>query len=106
MSAAHANVPIQPVVINYREINGEPFSLKNRDHVCWYGDMTFVTSMWKSMIVKSVTAEIEFLEKIYPTLEDDRGVIAEKAHALISAKFVPAKRLVSADSIPSEGNQI
>ncbi len=91
MAAAHAGVPIQPVVINYREINGEPFSLKNRDHVCWYGDITFVSSMWKSMIVKSVTAEVEFLEKIYPKIDDDRSLIAEKAHSLISAKFVPAR---------------
>ena len=97
MAAAHAGVPIQPVVINYREINGEAFSIKNRDHVCWYGDITFVTSMWKAMILKSVTAEVEFLEKIYPTLDDDRSVIAEKAHRLISSKFVPAK------SVPVEG---
>ncbi len=36
MAAARAGVPIQPVVINFPEINGEPFSLKTRDYVCWY----------------------------------------------------------------------
>lgn len=91
MAAAHAGVPIQPIVINFRKINGEEFSLKWRDHVCWYGDIPFVTAMWKSLTLKSVEAEVEFLEKIYCTTDDDRGLIADKAHALISAKFVPVK---------------
>ncbi|WP_295903064.1 lysophospholipid acyltransferase family protein [uncultured Bdellovibrio sp.] len=102
MAAAQAGVPIQPVVINFREINGEEFSLKWRDHVCWYGDIPFVTSMWKTMTLKSVTAEIEFLEQIHTTVEDDRGVIAEKAHALIAAKFVPVKGLPDATPTPAD----
>ncbi|HWU44363.1 MAG TPA: lysophospholipid acyltransferase family protein [Bdellovibrio sp.] len=93
MAAAHAGVPIQPAVINFREVNGEDFSLKWRDHLCWYGDIPFATSLWKSLTLKSVRAEIEFLEKIYPTVEDDRGLVADKAHALIAAKFVPVKGL-------------
>ncbi|WII72195.1 lysophospholipid acyltransferase family protein [Bdellovibrio sp. 22V] len=93
MAAAHAGVPIQPVVVNFKSINDEDFSLKWRDHVCWYGDIPFVTSMWRSLSLKSVKAEIEFLEQIHPTVEDDRGVIADKAHSLIAAKFRPVKGL-------------
>lgn len=102
MAAAQAGVPIQPVVINFREINGEEFNLKWRDHVCWYGDIPFVTSMWKTMTLKSVTAEIEFLEKIHASPEDDRGAVAEKAHALISAKFVPVKGVPQEAQTPGE----
>lgn len=102
MAAAHAAVPIQPVVINFRELNGEEFNLKWRDHVCWYGDIPFVTSMWKTMTLKSATAEIEFLEQIHSTPEDDRGVIAEKAHALVAAKFVPVKGLPQEAQAPVE----
>lgn len=91
MAAAHANVPIQPVVVNFRKINGEDFTVKWRDHVCWYGDISFATSMWKSAILKSVVAEIEFLEQIIATPDDDRALVAAKAHASISAKFVPVK---------------
>lgn len=91
MAAAHAAVPIQPVVINYRKINGDDFTLKWRDHVCWYGDIPFATSMWKTLTLRSVKAEIEYLEKIYSSPEDDRGLIADRAHALIAAKFVPVK---------------
>lgn len=100
MAAAHASVPIQPVVVNFRKINGEEFTLKWRDHVCWYGDISFVTSMWKSAILKSVVAEIEFLEQIIASPNDDRAVIADKAHASISAKFIPVKdHLVGGQSV-------
>ncbi|MGZ3772878.1 MAG: lysophospholipid acyltransferase family protein [Pseudobdellovibrionaceae bacterium] len=97
MAAAHAEVPIQPVVVNFRKINGEEFSLKWRDHVCWYGDIPFLTSMWKSAILKSVTAEIEFLEPITVGPSDDRATVADKAHAVISSKFRPVKVMSEVD---------
>jgi 1-acyl-sn-glycerol-3-phosphate acyltransferase len=90
MAAAQAGVPIQPVVVNFLEINGQPFSLKNRDRVCWYGDMGFMTAIWNSFTLKSLTIQIEFLEKFYPTMQDDRGAVADKAHDMIAAKFRPA----------------
>lgn len=102
MAAGQAGVPIQPVVINFSEINGEEFSLKWRDHVCWYGDIPFITSMWKTMTLKSVTVEAEFLEKIPVSPEDDRGVVADKAHALISAKFIPVKGIPEEAQAPVE----
>lgn len=93
MAAAYAEVPIQPVCINFRQINGDEFTLKWRDHVCWYGDIPFVTALWKLLTLKSIKAEVAFLEKIYCTPEDDRGLIADKAHALVSGHFVPVKGL-------------
>ena len=32
---------VVPVSIVYHRVDGEPFSLANRDRICWYGDMTF-----------------------------------------------------------------
>lgn len=87
MSAALAQLPIQPTVFNWVTINNEPFTLKNRDLVCWYGDMGFVTSMWAHLKLKEVTAEIEYLEPIASTLKDDRTMIAELAHDRIAEKF-------------------
>lgn len=91
MAAAYGEVPIQPVVINFRKINGEDFNLKWRDSVCWYGDMSFVTTGWRLLGLDSVLGEVEFLEKIYPKVEDDRGLVADRAHALIAAKFQPVR---------------
>jgi len=89
MAAGLAGVPIQPVVINFRKVNGEPFGFKWRDSLCWYGDITFLQSLWAALKLKSVEAEIEFLEQIHSTPEDDRGLIADRAHSLISAKYAP-----------------
>jgi 1-acyl-sn-glycerol-3-phosphate acyltransferase len=86
-SAATAGVALQPVVFNWVEIEGEPFTLKNRDKVCWYGDMGFAPSMWSHLMLKSVVAEVEYLEPMYPTLTDDRTVISEGAHNRIAEKF-------------------
>ncbi|MGZ3771564.1 MAG: lysophospholipid acyltransferase family protein [Bdellovibrio sp.] len=100
MAAAHAEVPLQPVVVNFHQINGEEFTLKWRDHVCWYGDISFAAAMWKSSVLKKIVAEIEFLEPIPVSKQDDRTVIAEKAYAAISSRFVPVKNhLVSNETI-------
>lgn len=90
MAAAQAGVPLQPVVINYREINGQPFTKQTRDSVCWYDDVPFVKSMWLTMSASSIHAEIEFLDTLHPKATDDRSVVAEQAHAMIAGKFVPA----------------
>lgn len=91
MAAGHAGVPIQPVVVNFHQVNGEPFTIKWRDHVCWYGDIPFIISMWKSATLKSVKAEVEFLDQVFPNPDDDRSHIANKVHALVSTKFRPVR---------------
>lgn len=91
MAAAHAEVPIQPVVVNYRRINGDSFNMKWRDSVCWYGDITFAKGLWRALHISKVEAEIDFLPTVFVTPEEDRGVVADRLHHLISEKFVPVK---------------
>jgi 1-acyl-sn-glycerol-3-phosphate acyltransferase len=93
MSAAHAGLPIQPGVINFLEINGEKFSLKNRDRVCWHGNMSFAKVMWGGLSAKSITAEVEFLEPIYATPDMNRGVVADQAYQQVKSKYIPATGL-------------
>ncbi len=92
MAASEAGVPIQPFVVNFTDINGEPFIMKWRDHVCWYGDMTFAEGMWKSLSLKTLTIEVEYLEKVYPKPDEDRGELADRVRDMIVAKFVPVKK--------------
>jgi 1-acyl-sn-glycerol-3-phosphate acyltransferase len=89
MSAPHSNRPIQPGVINFIEIDGEKFSVSNRDRVCWYGDMSFLQAIWGTATAKSIVAEVEFLAPIHATPDMDRGHIAERAHHAVKAKYVP-----------------
>jgi 1-acyl-sn-glycerol-3-phosphate acyltransferase len=90
MSGPQAGRPIQPGCINFIEIDGEEFSLKNRDRVCWYGDMSFGQAMWGAMTAKSITAEVEFMEPIFVNPEADRSMVAERAYAVVKSRFNPA----------------
>ncbi|MCB0369350.1 MAG: 1-acyl-sn-glycerol-3-phosphate acyltransferase, partial [Bdellovibrionales bacterium] len=55
-AAAAASKPIIPYCFNFKSINNEPFTLKYRDHVCWYGDMGFFPSLIKTMSLKEIVA--------------------------------------------------
>ncbi len=87
MSAVFAGKDIIPVCLKYREINGKPFSLENRDHVCWYGDMTFIPHFLQLLKTKKVVAEIEFLEVVKTTPDSTRDELASKCYEQISAAY-------------------
>lgn len=90
-AAAHAGVPIIPYVFNFREINGEPgFPMKYRDSVCWYGDIAFHTSLWRSLGLRNLVCEIEFLSPVHTKTEDDRAAVADAVREMIVEKFDPA----------------
>jgi 1-acyl-sn-glycerol-3-phosphate acyltransferase len=86
-SAGLANRPIRPFVFNFVKVNGGPVRYEHRDSVCWYGDQTFFPAIWRSMKLDSVACEIEFLPLIYPGQDEDRTVLANRVHAVISAKY-------------------
>lgn len=84
MAAVKAQVDILPVVIKYAEINGERFSEKNRDKVCWYGDMDFGPHFLGVLGLESVKVVIEFLDPIKVSPEADRQELASQAFSQIS----------------------
>lgn len=96
MSAGLAGKPIRPFVFNYREINGGSVKYEDRDSVCWYGDQTFLEAIWRSLKLDSLTCEIEFLPLVYSAPDEDRTLLAQKLHTMISSKFVPFTRGMNA----------
>lgn len=91
MAAGHAKVPIRPFVFNYLQVNGKPVEYKDRDRVCWYGDMSFVEGMWNALQLKRIQCEIEYLEPVYISADDDRTEVSIALHAKVSARFKPFK---------------
>lgn len=87
-AAVEGGVDIQPVVLRYTEINGEPFSEKNRDVVCWYGDMPFVSHLTRVLSLKSWKAELRFLSPIAVHPNSTRDELAEKSHRLIAQTYI------------------
>ena len=89
MSAGYADRPIRPCVFNFREANGSKVEFKHRDSLCWYGDQSFGPAIWRSLLLDSVTCEIEFLPLVKTMPEDDRTVVANKIYQMVSEKYVP-----------------
>ncbi len=90
-AAAHAGVPIYPYVFNFKTVNHEPFTTKYRDSVCYYGGITFLTSMYRSWCLDEVTAEVTFLEPYYPQVDEDRGLVADTVRERIVKAFRPVQ---------------
>lgn len=91
MAAAYAGVPLIPFVFNFKKINGQPFTKKYQDFVCFYGDIPFSTSMWNMISLKKIECELEFLPEIHPTPDDNRAAIADSVRNMIVEKFEPLK---------------
>ena len=89
VSGAGTGVPVLPMVINYRRVNGEPMSDKWRDNVFWYGDQTFLGAMLRIFELKSVEVDLEFLDPLVVQSEEQRREIAALLQAQISAKYTP-----------------
>lgn len=98
MAAVEAGVDILPMTIKYTEIDGEPFSPKNRDKVCWYGDMTFGPHLLGLLSLQSVKARLEFLEPIKVTPQSTRHELAAQAYAAIYENFTGRPNVATAQA--------
>jgi 1-acyl-sn-glycerol-3-phosphate acyltransferase len=90
-SVAGTGVPIMPFVMNYRKVNGEPVSIKNRDVVCWYGGMGFLESFWRIMSAQSIEAEVKYLQEVHVESEEQRREIAATVEALVRENYSPIR---------------
>lgn len=83
---------VLPVVVNYITVNGGlPFTHQFRDHLCWYGDMGFGSSMWRLTELKSVEATLEFATPIVVTETSHRRHVAAEVQQFMEEKFVPVE---------------
>ncbi|MBC7457598.1 MAG: 1-acyl-sn-glycerol-3-phosphate acyltransferase [Bdellovibrionaceae bacterium] len=89
MAAGYANLPIRPYVFNFIKVNGRPVEFKDRDHLCWYGDQNFFPAIFRTMQLKSIECEIEFLDPFYIKSDDDRTEVSVTVHDRIAARFKP-----------------
>ena len=78
-AAAYGDLPVLPILTRYRESPEDPT-------VCWYGDMTLFPHLWHVLGLKSIQAELHFLEPIFPEGKD-RKELAEYVHGVMSAAY-------------------
>ena len=89
-AALDANAIIQPFCLNYKSIDGVAFSKANRDLVCWYGDMGFLSHLWELCRCGSVEAEVVLLEEILPLYGACVKQLATRSQAMVAEVFIPA----------------
>jgi len=88
-AASAARVEVVPACLKYQTIDGQAFSSKNCDCVCWYGDMYFVPHFFNLLSTRDVQAKATFFEPL-DTKVSDRKFITEKARQLITAEYFGA----------------
>lgn len=86
-SALDSKVNVKPLTINYRTIEGEPVSLKNRDSVFWYGDMTFADHLWGVFKSKYIEVDLSVGKSIETNGFEEPGLLAEKSHDVVSGRY-------------------
>lgn len=92
-AAIEAGKDVLPISLRYETIDGEPFSSKNKDRFCWYGDMPFAPHFLKVHGTQSMQVTVNYLEPISVKEFTDRHQLAEKAYEQISQKYFEGRTL-------------
>ncbi len=86
-AAIDANATLLPMCLNYKSIDGEAVSLKNRDTFFWYGDMTFLNHAIGLFSAKKMVVELSVFPEIKTELGHDKAILAEKCFEIIASKY-------------------
>ncbi|MCS6838460.1 MAG: 1-acyl-sn-glycerol-3-phosphate acyltransferase [Bdellovibrionaceae bacterium] len=89
VSAVGTGVPILPITINYKKINGRAVDASNRDYICWYGNQSFLPALWRLMSRFSIEIELVCHSHLFIHSIDDRRYAAEESHKRIASAFLP-----------------
>lgn len=82
-----SKVDVLPVCIKYTKADGEPLSDQNRFSVFFYGKITFFKHLFKMLDLRSIDAELTFLEPIKTNNYSCRKQIAKEAFTLINKEY-------------------
>ncbi len=59
-SSIDAGCEVSPITLNYYEVDQEKLSIKNRDTIFWYDDMTFIDHLWRFFKTKNTQASLTY----------------------------------------------
>lgn len=86
-AAINSHSKVLPLCLNYRTLDGEKLTLKNRDKVFWYGDMSFLDHVLKLFSHKSIVAELTVMPSLSSEHFQDKNTLADTCFELISKEF-------------------
>lgn len=78
---------VLPVCLNYRTLDGEKLTLKNRDKVFWYGDMGFLGHALTLFTHKDIVAELTIMPSLNSIDYADKNELTEACYKLVSDEY-------------------
>lgn len=86
-AAIHSGVEVLPMCLNYRNLDGEKLTLKNRDNVFWYGSMSFFSHAFNLFSHKEVVAELSVMDTVNPSSFENKNDLADACHVIVSSEY-------------------
>ncbi|MDD4975318.1 MAG: lysophospholipid acyltransferase family protein [Bacteriovorax sp.] len=86
-AAIDSHSKVLPICLNYRMIDSNPVTLKNRDIVFWYGDMSFLDHVLKLFSCKKIVVELNVLPSLMARDFADKNALADKCYELVNAQY-------------------
>lgn len=92
-AAFQTEAKLQPLCLNYKQIDGRPLEGSQADDVFWYGEMYFFPHLWRLLKHKRVDLEIKALEPISMASVSGSKELAKLAYDQVNATYCPVERL-------------
>lgn len=86
-AAINSGIKVLPLCLNYRTLDGEKITLKNRDKVFWYGDMPFFNHALTLFSHKNVVADLSVMETLNTMEFADKNSLADRSYEVVSNEF-------------------
>jgi 1-acyl-sn-glycerol-3-phosphate acyltransferase len=88
-AAIDSGVRVLPLCLNYQSVSGESVSIKNRDKIFWYGDMSFGPHLLNLFKEKSIVVQVDVLPIIETQEASEMTALAEISHQAVASAFRP-----------------
>lgn len=102
-AAIDSKAPIIPMTINYERLDGVPVTTKNRDDICWYGDMDFFPHLWRVLNQHRIDVSVRYHGLL--GANEDITTLAERSHTLVAQSFNSITESSNSDSFLQHGKE-
>lgn len=86
-AAMNAHSKVLPVCLNYRTLDGEKLTLKNRDKIFWYGDMGFLGHALALFKHQNIVAELTIMPSLDARDYTDKNELCDTCFKLVSDEY-------------------
>ncbi len=85
--AINTKKSVLPVCLKYTAIDGETFSERNADKVCWYGKMEFAPHLMDLLKLDRIDVTMSYLPEISIRDDHDRRSLADECRTVINYRY-------------------